>query len=62
WSIPLNHMPALGRASEAGLEWAASNREKAGSTTATESIGKSSQLSSQKAGKRTALSISTFAL
>ncbi|MEL6491910.1 MAG: MAPEG family protein [Cyanobacteria bacterium J06634_6] len=29
WSIPLNHMPALGRASEAGLEWAASNREKA---------------------------------
>ena len=28
WSIPLNHIPALGRVSEAGLEWAASNREK----------------------------------
>lgn len=28
WSIPLNHVPALGRVSEAGLEWAASNREK----------------------------------
>ncbi|MGB3300550.1 MAG: MAPEG family protein [Phormidesmis sp.] len=28
WSIPLNHAPALGRVSEAGLEWAASNREK----------------------------------
>ncbi len=29
WSIPLNHIPALARVSEAGLEWAASNREKA---------------------------------
>ncbi|PZO60701.1 MAG: hypothetical protein DCF15_01755 [Phormidesmis priestleyi] len=28
WSIPLNHIPALGRVSEAGLSWAASNREK----------------------------------
>ena len=28
WSIPLNHVPAFGRVSEAGLEWAASNREK----------------------------------
>lgn len=27
WSIPLNHAPALGRVSKAGLEWAASNRE-----------------------------------
>lgn len=27
WSIPLNHIPALGRASEVGLTWAASNRE-----------------------------------
>lgn len=29
WSIPVNHIPAFGRVSEAGLEWAASNREKA---------------------------------
>ncbi|MEL6602550.1 MAG: MAPEG family protein [Cyanobacteria bacterium J06614_10] len=29
WSIPLNHIPALARVSEAGMEWAASNREKA---------------------------------
>ncbi len=29
WSIPLNHIPALARVSEAGLAWAASNREKA---------------------------------
>ncbi|MEL6938271.1 MAG: MAPEG family protein [Cyanobacteria bacterium J06598_1] len=29
WSVPLNHIPALGRVSEAGLEWAASNRDKA---------------------------------
>ncbi len=28
WSIPLNHIPALARASEAGLEWAGSNRDK----------------------------------
>ncbi|MEL6554701.1 MAG: MAPEG family protein [Cyanobacteria bacterium J06621_11] len=28
WSIPLNHIPALARVSEAGLEWAASNRDK----------------------------------
>ncbi|MGD1867663.1 MAG: MAPEG family protein [Phormidesmis sp.] len=28
WSIPLNHIPALGRVSKGGLEWAASNREK----------------------------------
>ncbi|MGC1528060.1 MAG: MAPEG family protein [Phormidesmis sp.] len=28
WSIPLNHIPALARVSEAGLAWAASNREK----------------------------------
>lgn len=28
WSIPLNHVPAFGRVSEAGLAWAASNREK----------------------------------
>ena len=28
WSIPLNHVPAFGRVSEAGVEWAASNREK----------------------------------
>ena len=28
WSIPLNHIPALARVSKAGLEWAASNREK----------------------------------
>lgn len=27
WSIPLNHAPALGRVSKAGLEWAASNRD-----------------------------------
>ncbi|MGD1899339.1 MAG: MAPEG family protein [Phormidesmis sp.] len=27
WSIPLNHIPALARVSEAGLAWAASNRE-----------------------------------
>ncbi len=29
WSIPLNHAPALGRVADAGLEWAASNREQA---------------------------------
>lgn len=29
WSIPINHIPAFGRVSEAGLKWAASNREKA---------------------------------
>lgn len=28
WSIPLNHIPAFGRAAKAGVEWAASNREK----------------------------------
>ena len=28
WSIPLNHIPALGRVPVAGLSWAASNREK----------------------------------
>ncbi|MEL6160187.1 MAG: MAPEG family protein [Cyanobacteria bacterium J06623_5] len=28
WSIPLNHIPALARVGEAGIEWAASNREK----------------------------------
>ncbi len=28
WSIPLNHIPALGRVSEAGVEWAAGNRDK----------------------------------
>lgn len=28
WSIPLNHIPALARVSEAGLAWAASNRDK----------------------------------
>jgi uncharacterized MAPEG superfamily protein len=28
WSIPLNHIPALGRVKEAGLDWAAGNREK----------------------------------
>ncbi|PZO22932.1 MAG: hypothetical protein DCF25_01400 [Leptolyngbya foveolarum] len=27
WSIPLNHIPALGRAAKAGVAWAASNRE-----------------------------------
>ncbi|MEO0769589.1 MAG: MAPEG family protein [Cyanobacteria bacterium J06649_4] len=27
WSIPLNHIPALGRVKEKGLSWAASNRE-----------------------------------
>ncbi len=27
WSIPLNHIPALGRATKAGVAWAASNRE-----------------------------------
>ncbi|NJN32636.1 MAG: MAPEG family protein [Synechococcales cyanobacterium RM1_1_8] len=27
WSIPLNHAPALGRASVAGLGWAMGNRE-----------------------------------
>ena len=27
WSIPLNHIPALGRVKEGGLAWAASNRE-----------------------------------
>ncbi len=27
WSIPLNHIPALGRVSEAGLKWAGGNRE-----------------------------------
>ena len=27
WSIPLNHLPAIGRASSAGLEWAMGNRE-----------------------------------
>jgi uncharacterized MAPEG superfamily protein len=27
WSIPLNHIPAFGRVSEAGLEWAAGNRD-----------------------------------
>lgn len=29
WSIPLNHIPAFGRVADAGIEWAASNREKA---------------------------------
>ena len=29
WSIPLNHFPAFGRVADAGLEWAAGNREKA---------------------------------
>ncbi|MEO0518260.1 MAG: MAPEG family protein [Cyanobacteria bacterium P01_A01_bin.116] len=29
WSIPLNHIPALGRASEAGVMWAAGNRDEA---------------------------------
>lgn len=28
WSIPLNHIPALARIPEGGIEWAASNREK----------------------------------
>jgi len=28
WSIPLNHIPAFGRVADAGIEWAASNREK----------------------------------
>ncbi|MEM6596837.1 MAG: MAPEG family protein [Cyanobacteria bacterium P01_C01_bin.69] len=28
WSIPLNHIPALGRVSQGGLAWGASNREK----------------------------------
>ncbi|MGB7249637.1 MAG: MAPEG family protein [Phormidesmis sp.] len=28
WSIPLNHIPALARISEAGIAWGASNREK----------------------------------
>ena len=28
WSIPLNHAPALGRVSQAGVEWAAGNRDK----------------------------------
>lgn len=28
WSIPLNHLPALARVSEAGIEWAAGNRDK----------------------------------
>ncbi|MGC1306360.1 MAG: MAPEG family protein [Phormidesmis sp.] len=28
WSIPLNHIPAVGRVSKAGMAWAASNREK----------------------------------
>ena len=27
WSIPLNHIPALGRTAKAGIDWAASNRE-----------------------------------
>jgi uncharacterized MAPEG superfamily protein len=27
WSIPLNHIPALGRISEAGVEWGMSNRD-----------------------------------
>ena len=27
WSIPLNHIPALGRAAKVGVAWAASNRE-----------------------------------
>ncbi|MEL6814210.1 MAG: MAPEG family protein [Cyanobacteria bacterium J06598_3] len=29
WSIPLNHIPAFGRVADAGVEWAAGNREKA---------------------------------
>ena len=29
WSIPLNHIPAFGRVADAGIEWAAGNREKA---------------------------------
>ncbi|MEM6452346.1 MAG: MAPEG family protein [Cyanobacteria bacterium P01_D01_bin.105] len=29
WSVPLNHLPAFGRVADAGIEWAASNREKA---------------------------------
>ena len=29
WSVPLNHLPAIGRASTAGLEWAMGNRETA---------------------------------
>lgn len=28
WSIPLNHLPAFGRVADAGIEWAAGNREK----------------------------------
>jgi len=28
WSVPVNHIPAFGRVSEAGIEWAAGNREK----------------------------------
>jgi uncharacterized MAPEG superfamily protein len=28
WSIPLNHLPAIARISEGGVEWAAGNREK----------------------------------
>ena len=28
WSIPLNHIPAIGRVAEAGIGWGASNREK----------------------------------
>ncbi|MEM8502780.1 MAG: MAPEG family protein [Cyanobacteria bacterium P01_D01_bin.1] len=28
WSIPLNHIPAIARISEAGVEWAAGNRDK----------------------------------
>lgn len=28
WSIPLNHLPAFGRVADAGVEWAAGNREK----------------------------------
>ncbi|MEM9540473.1 MAG: MAPEG family protein [Cyanobacteria bacterium P01_E01_bin.42] len=27
WSVPLNHIPALGRAKTAGLEWAMGNRD-----------------------------------
>ncbi len=28
WSLPLNHIPALARVTEGGIDWAASNREK----------------------------------
>lgn len=28
WTLPLNHIPAIGRASKAGLDWAMSNRDR----------------------------------